>query len=87
MRPKYTLVDFDEFIFDNFRNEIQVYVKKDASVFMVIEKVDSTYVGRKVVACGYITEFYTREELYMAIPIYLSETFTNLVPYTVLPYA
>lgn len=87
MRPNYTLVDFDEFIFDNFWDEIQVYVKKDACVFIVIEKVDSTYVGRKVVECGYITGFYTREELYMAIPIYLSETFTNLVPYTALPYA
>lgn len=81
MRPKYTLVDFNEFIFDNFWDEVLVYVKKDASVFIVNEKVDSTYVGRKVIACGYITGFYTREELYMAIPIYLSETFTNLVPY------
>ena len=33
MRPRFSLVEFDRFIFDNFKDEIQVYIKKEGTAF------------------------------------------------------
>lgn len=88
MRPRFALVEFDRFIFDNFKDEIQVYIKKEGTAFLEVEKIGTRYMGRYLSEEGvWKSRSFSKEELYLGIPIYLSETFTNLVPYTVLPYA
>ena len=78
MSPRFVDIEFDEFIFDNFKHEIAVYIKKDSDLFLSIRRVDSLYVGKTISMHGYITKFFSKEELYMAVPSYLYEIFDNL---------
>jgi hypothetical protein len=82
MRLRFALVEFDRFIFDNFKDEIQVYIKKEGTAFLDVEKIGTKYIGRYLSEDGvWEVRTLSKEELYLGIPIYLSETFTNLVPY------
>lgn len=81
MKLRFVLIEFDEFIFNNFKDEIQVYTKKEYSALIDVSLSSGRYKGRYVSDGVYRIRSFSREELYMSIPIYLSETFTNLKPY------
>lgn len=74
---QYVLIEFDENIFDNFKDEIQVYSHKYHEAFDDMTKIGIVYQGYSRRDWSYHN--YTKDELYMAIPVYLYETFSNLI--------
>ena len=78
MKVQYILVKFDKTIFDNFKEEIQLYSYKDNCAIDNVVKVGVVYQG----LCRggeYIYKRFTKDEIYMAVPLWLFEIFTNLI--------
>ena len=78
MVPRFALVEFNEFIFDNFKDEIEIY--KDGSIFPIedLSKIGPLFRGRFATDEFNDYYFFEKKQLYMAIPPYLFEMFSDL---------
>ena len=77
MKVRFVLVEFDEFLFDNFKDEIQFYSYDRHSSITDVTREGIIYNGHSDI--DGVFHNYTKDELYMAIPVYLYETFSNLI--------
>lgn len=72
----FVLVEFNEFIFANFKDEIRVY--KGRALIKGLIKEGEAYRGRYAADINMNYYLFHKEQLSMVVPIYLFETFTDL---------
>ena len=78
MKIRYAIVEFDEFIFDNFEDSVIIYSHQCRKPIIDLKKYSTTYEGH--LFDSRILLSFKKEEMYMAVPTYISELFNNLVP-------
>ena len=78
MKIKYAIVEFNEFLFDNFGGSVIVYSHQGGKPIVGLKKYSTTYEGHFYDSRVLLN--FKKEEMYMAVPTYISEIFSNLVP-------
>ncbi len=75
---RFVLIEFNEFIFDNFKDEIEIYKDGSSTPIKDLSKFESSFRGR--FANDIFNDYFCfeKEQLYMAIPVYLLEMFGDL---------
>lgn len=76
MRVRFVLIEFNEFIFDNFKDEIEIY--RDGAPIRDLSKFGSSFRGRFANDIFNDWYYFEKEQLSMAIPVYLFEMFSDL---------
>lgn len=76
MNVRFVLIEFNEFIFDNFKDEVEIY--RDGATIRDLSKFGSSFRGRFVTDMFNDYYYFKKEQLSMAVPIYLFEMFSDL---------
>ena len=76
MKVRFVLIEFNEFIFDNFKDEVEIY--RDGASIRDLSKFGSSFRGRFATDIFNDYFYFEKEQLSMAIPVYLFEMFTDL---------